>query len=348
MNLPDPAPILHLIEAFRHSKTMFTAVSLGIFDRLGQAPAGADELAEEMGADRRGVATLLDGCAALGLLEKRQGRYANSEVAQAYLRTESSDSLTGYIRYSDGVLYPMWGHLDDAVKQGTHRWKQTFGVDGAIFSGFFRTPEAMREFLHGMHGFGTLSSPKVIESFDLSRFRHMVDLGGGTGHLAMAACRRYPELRATVLDLPAPAAVAREYLAGSDVEDRIHVVEGDFFQDELPPADLYAIGRILHDWNDEQCVGLLRRIFARLPEGGAVLVAEKLLHEDGVGPVPANMQSLNMLAIAEGRERTVPEFQALLESAGFTDVEGRRTGAPLDAVLGRKAELHVDEPSSGT
>jgi acetylserotonin O-methyltransferase len=104
----------------------------------------------------------------------------------------------------------------------------------------------------------------------------------------------------------------------------------------LPDADLYAVGRILHDWSDDKVEGLLRKIVSRLPEGGALLVAEKLLAENGVGPVPANMQSLNMLVVTEGRERSLGEYTRLLREAGFAQVEGRRTGVTLDAILARK------------
>jgi O-methyltransferase domain/Dimerisation domain len=336
MNLPDPSPLLDLIEAFRRSKTMFTAVSMGVFDRLHEAPAGAADLAALLGADAGAMARLLDACAALGLLEKREGVYSNSAVAGTYLCSFSPHALTGYIRYSDEVLYPMWGRLVDAVRENAPRWKQTFGVDGSIFSGFFRTDGAMRDFVRGMHGLGMLASPKVVEAFDLSGFGRIVDLGGATGHLAMTACERYPGLHGVVFELPRAAALTREYLAGSPAAGRIEIVEGDFFQDHLPEADLYALGRILHDWSEPKIDFLLRRIAGRLSPGGALLIAEKLLDEDGVGPVPAAMQSLNMLVVAEGRERSLGEYRGLLERAGFSAVEGRRTGAYLDAILAVK------------
>jgi acetylserotonin N-methyltransferase len=194
----------------------------------------------------------------------------------------------------------------------------------------------MRDFLRGMHGFGMLTSPKVVAAFDLSRFRRMVDLGGATGHLVIAACERYPELRGAVFDLPRATAMAREEVVRSVAHDRIEVLGGDFFEDELPQADLYALGRILHDWNEDRIDRLLARIFHRLPTGGGLLIAEHLLEDDGVGPVPANMQSLGMLICTEGKERSLGEYTVLLKRAGFTQVEGRRTGAPLDVILGVK------------
>jgi acetylserotonin O-methyltransferase len=336
MSLPDPAPIIDLIEAFRRSKTMFAAASMGIFDLLHEAPAGAADLAVRLSAHADATERLLDACAALGLLRKRDGIYENEPVTDTYLRAGSPHTLYGYVRYSDAALYPMWNNLADAIREGSHRWTQTFGMEGPIFSHFFRTDSAMRDFLRGMHGFGQLTSPKVVTAFDLGRFRRIVDLGGATGHLVIAACEHYPELRGLVFDLPRVTDLAREEIARSAARDRIEVVAGDFFEDELPLADLYSVGRILHDWNQDRIGRLLSRIFDRLPAGGGLLVAEKLLEEDGVGPLPVNMQSLNMLICTEGKERSLSEYARLLRSAGFGAVEGRRTGVPLDAILALK------------
>jgi acetylserotonin N-methyltransferase len=258
-------------------------------------------------------------------------------VAEHYLYSGSPDTLSGYVRYSDEALFRMWSNLGDAIREGTPRWKQTFGIDGAIFGGFYRSDDAMRNFLRGMHGFGMLTSPAVVSAFDLSRFRRMVDLGGGTGHLAITACQRYPELHAVVFDLPRVTALARENIERSGLADRVATHDGDFFADELPEADLYAVGRILHDWDDEKSAVLLRAIYRWLPPGGALLIAEKLLNEDGVGPLAANMQSLNMLVVTEGRERSLSQFESLLRGAGFHDVAGKRTGLALDAILAVKA-----------
>ena len=315
--MTDPAPILELIDAFRRSKTMFTAVKLGIFD--GERPHGA-------AMDR-----LLDACVGLGLLAKRGDGYINTPVADEYLTRSSPRTLASYVRYSNDALYRLWEHLDDAVIEGTNRWKQTFGTDGGLFTHFFRTREAQRDFLMGMHGFGMISSPAVIAAFDLSQFTSIADLGGATGHLALAALDRYPGMRATLFDLPSVTEIAKEF-----VGDRVSLVAGDFFIDPLPAADLYAVGRILHDWTEEKIVVLLRKIYAALPDGGGLLIAEKLLLENRSGTVATHMQSLNMLVCTEGRERTLSEYSALLRAAGFREIGGRITGAPLDAVLALK------------
>jgi acetylserotonin N-methyltransferase len=194
----------------------------------------------------------------------------------------------------------------------------------------------MRTFMRGMHGFGQLSSPRVVEAFDLGRFHRLADLGGGTGHLAIAACERYPEMRAAVFDLPRVINIAREEVRRSDAASRIDLLAGDFFTDALPPADLYSACRVLHDWSEEKIMLLLRKIYAALPPGGAFLVVEKLLDPDKTAPVHGTMQSLNMLVCTEGRERSLAEYETLLRGAGFSRVEGKKTGAPVDAIVGWK------------
>ena len=333
---PDPTPVLELLQAYRSSKVMFAAVALGVFDRLAAGAAPLSVLARDLGAVPEALGRLLDACVGLGLLARGGDGYANTATAAAYLCSASPRRLTGYLRYSDAVLWDLWAHLDDAVREGTHRWKQAYGLEGALFDHFFRSDEDKREFLMGMHGQGQISSPEVVAAFDLGRFRRLADLGGTTGHLAVAACRRYPSLRAVVFDLPPVLPLARELIEASGVTDRIELVAGDFFEDALPQADLFALGRILHDWGEDKIHRLLRAIYQRLPTGGGLLVAEKLLDDDRSGPPWAVLQSLNMLVCAEGKERTLGEYKELLAAVGFARVEGRRTPTPLDAVLALK------------
>jgi acetylserotonin N-methyltransferase len=333
---PDPSIVLELMQAFRCSKTMFAAVSLGVFDALAAGPRPLQALAGELKANTDALERLLDACVGLELLERDGEGYRNTAVASAYLCKLSAYRLTGYINYSNDVMWKLWGNLEDAVREGTNRWKQTFGWDGPIFSHFFRSEEAKREFLMGMHGYGLISSPEVVSAFDLGRHRRLVDLGGATGHLAITACQRYPQLRAVVFDLPDAMALAREIVQASSVAERIDVVPGDFFVDPLPEGDLYALGRILHDWSEERIVKLLGRVRQHLPTDGAVLIAEKLLDEDQRGPRWAQMQNLNMLTCTEGKERTLSQYETLLKKVGFTEVRGCRTSSPLDAVLAHR------------
>jgi len=315
---------------------MFAALELGVFERLSRGPARADELSRELALHPDAAERLLDACVGLGLLEKKDGAYANLPAAATYLVRTSPQALVGYLDYSNRVGYKLWGDLETAIRKGTHLWETTFGLKGNIFDHFFKTEESKRDFLLGMHGMGMLSSPLVVRAFDLGKFQHLVDLGGATGHLALEAARRYPKLKATVFDLPPVVASAREFLSRHPDGSRVDLVAGDFFADALPPADLFALGRILHDWSADKIRTLLRKICDRLPAGGALLIAERLLNAEKTGPIRGQLQSLNMLVCTEGKERNVAEYRALLEEAGFKDVQARETGSVVDAVLAVK------------
>ena len=333
----DATPIMELILAFRRSKTMFAAVEFGIFDRLSGRSSSAEELAGALGVNLPALSRLLDGCVSLGLLTCSGGGYKNTAVAERFLVSRSPDALNGYIKYSNESLYKLWDHLEDAVREGSHRWTQVFGSRDALFDHYFRNDESAANFLGGMHGFGQLASPPAVRAFDLSRLTHLVDLGGATGHLAIAACEAYPSLRATVLDLPGVERFARAHIARSSIADRIDFIASDFFADELPSADLYNLGRILHDWSEEKIISLLGKIYTSLTDGGGLLIQETIVNADCSGPTPSLMQDLNMLVCTDGRERTFSEYRGLLESAGFAAVDYRLTGSLVDVILAVKS-----------
>ena len=333
--VPDPSVVLELLSAFRKSKVLFAACELGVFDVLKQGSTSAVELAGTLNCHPDALERLLGAAVMLGLLTQTDGGFENTPVATAYLTTASPRRMLGYINYSSAVLWKMWDNLPGAIVEGTHRWKQTYDLDGAIFSHFFRTDWQRREFIQGMHAYGLISSPRVVDAVDLGRFQILADLGGATGHLTVAACRRWPNLRGVVFDLNEVIPITKEFIP-ADVAERIDVIGGDFFAEELPKADIYALGRIIHDWSEPKIKLLLGKIYAALPVGGAVFIAEKVLDDSKASPEWAVLQHLNMLTVAEGKERTQGEYAELLQAAGFCDVTCTRTDSPLDAVMGMK------------
>jgi acetylserotonin N-methyltransferase len=330
---PEADLVAGIIDGFRLSKAVFTAVSMGVFDRLHEGPATGEQLAGEFGCAPHAFERLLGACAGAGLLSNDGGRWANRPVATRFLRVKSPETLSGYLLYSDRILYRLWGRLPDALREGTHRWTQEFGSKDGIFEHFFTTEDDKRTFIAGMHGQGLLSSPATASAFDLGRFARLVDLGGASGHLALEAVRRWPKLRATVFDLAPVVPVAKGYIGQAGLSDRVDAVAGDFFKDPLPKADLYAMGRILHDWSDEKVAFLLKKVRDALPEGGALLICEKILNPAKDGPTGAMLQSLNMLVCTEGRERSAAEYEALCKAAGFSRFESKLTGRGVDAML---------------
>uniref|UniRef100_A0A8C4P7V5 Acetylserotonin O-methyltransferase n=1 Tax=Dromaius novaehollandiae TaxID=8790 RepID=A0A8C4P7V5_DRONO len=198
-----------------------------------------------------------------------------------------------------------------------------------------RSEEEMLKFMAGQNSIWSICGRDVLAAFDLSPFRHIYDLGGGGGALAQACVSVYPNSTVTIYDLPKVVQVAKEWFVPSE-EHQITFHKGDFFKDSIPEADLYILSKILHDWDDDKCKQLLAKVHKACKPGGGVLLVESLLNEDKSGPLETQLYSLNMLVQTEGKERTPAEYRNLLQAAGFTEIQVKRTGKLYDAILGRK------------
>ncbi|XP_053733662.1 acetylserotonin O-methyltransferase isoform X1 [Synchiropus splendidus] len=341
---PDayPRKILEYLEGFLISKTVFTSCELGVFDVLMRSgcPLSAEEISQKVGASLDGTERLLAACSGLQLLHThhRSGQvlYSNTEQASVYLTQSSPTSLYHSIQYSSRTIYLCWHYLTDAVREGRNQYEKAFGVRSTdLFQALYRSEEEMVKFMHLMNSIWNICGRDVVTAFDLSPFKVICDLGGCSGALAKQCTSAYPGCTVTIFDLPKVVHTSRKHFVTQD-ERRISFHEGDFFKDPLLEADLYILARILHDWTDERCVELLSKVYKACKPGGAVLLVEALLHEDGSGPLTAQLYSLNMLVQTEGRERTGSQYAALLTASGFTNIQQQRTGKTYDAVLAHK------------
>ncbi|XP_044147044.1 acetylserotonin O-methyltransferase-like [Bufo gargarizans] len=164
------------------------------------------------------------------------------------------------------------------------------------------------------------------------RYGHLI---GCTGSLAKQHVSTYKESTVTIMDLPKVVQAVKKHFV-TDKEQQIHFLEGDFFNDAIPEADLFILARIIHDWTEEKCIKLLTKVYQSCRPGGGVLIVELLLNEDKSGPVISQVFSLQMLVQAEGKERTPSEYTKLLTDSGFRDIKVKATGKMYDAILGRK------------
>ncbi|XP_068429027.1 acetylserotonin O-methyltransferase [Clinocottus analis] len=337
-----PRKILGYIEGFLISKTVFSSCELGVFDVLlaSERPLSAEEISQAVGASLDGTQRLLAACTGLELLNTHQENgqvcYSNTEQASVYLTRSSPLSLYQSIQYSSRTIYLCWHYLTDAVREGRNQYEKAFGVSSNdLFQALYRSDEEMVKFMQLMNSIWNICGKDVVTAFDLSPFNSICDLGGCSGALAKQCTSAYPECTVRIFDLPKVVHTSRKhFVTGAD--ERISFHEGDFFKDPLPEADLYILARILHDWTDDRCIELLSRVYKACKQGGAVLLVEALLNEDGSGPVTVQLYSLNMLVQTEGRERTAAQYAALLAAAGFTGTQHRLTGKIYDAVLGHK------------
>jgi predicted O-methyltransferase YrrM len=334
-----PLPLMQLSTAFWGSKTLFVAHELGVFARLSESGgATPSELAGGLSIDERPAEMLLTGCASLGLLEKRDGRYANSALAEEYLVPGRPSYFGGFVTLCDRRLYGTWGRLTEAI-----RTNRPVGWDPDEQRSFFDSEDAdfLLGFYDAMHSLSTPTGRALAGVIDFARHSRLLDLGGGSGAIAIEVCRAFPSLRVSVFDLPHVVELAEGKIAAAGLSDRIETVAGDLFADEPYPDDhdVALLSLILHSFAEEQDRAILHKCHEALPSGGSVLVSELLVNDEKTGPAPAALMSLTMLVEDEGRNYTAAEYTDWLRDAGFEDV--RRL--PLD-VPGANGLLLASKP----
>jgi predicted O-methyltransferase YrrM len=336
---PSPLPLMEIISGPWAFKTLAVADEMELFDRAarsgGLTPA---TLAADARIAARPAEMLLTGCAALGLLEKRRGRYHNTPLADCYLRHGQPYSFSGMIAMADKRLYPAWGRLSDAVRHNAPTsWDPK--VQQNLFEG--ADPVMLAHFWEAMHSISSSTGAALARAVDFRKFTRVLDVGGGSGAIDIELCKRHRHLRSTVYDLPHVVEIAAKKIAAAGLSERIAVTGGDFFRDRAYPTghDAIVLSLIMHDWSEADDRRILERCFAALPRGGAVIIAELLVNDEKTGPPPGALMSLNMLVETEGgRNYTGAEYTGWLKDIGFRRMRTVRFKAPGadGAVIGFK------------
>lgn len=333
---PFPTRLLELLDGFKLSKALLTACKLKVFDWLkDEAPQKAPDIASKVDASVCGTEKLLDVCAAMGLLEKTEQGYSNTETANLYLASDSEYSLHGFMLQNNDVIWNLFTYLEFAIREGRNQHHRVLGkkVEDLFQDAYYRSPETQLRFMQAMHGVAKLTARQVATAFDLSRFSSACDVGGCTGALARELAREYPGLQVTVFDLPDVVELAAHFQPAGPQAAQIHFAAGDFFRDPLPSAELYVLCRILHNWSDDKVHKLLSKVAESCQPGAGLLLVETLLDEEKREAQGGLIQSLNMLVQTEGRERSRGEYQCLLELHGFHQVQVVHLEGVLDAML---------------
>ena len=313
-----PSPLLQIASGFWASKTLASAVEFDLFTRLSGKSATIEEAAKLFALHPRPAEMLLAGCAALGLLMKRGGRYRNSPLAEEFLVRGKRHYFGGFVTMLDRRLYLPWNNLTQALK--TNR-AQTWRDQPGLFEAMAANPEEQRIFTESMHSMSVVSGKAVARVFDFRPCRQLLDVGGGSGAYCIEAARRYPHLRAVVFDIAPALEIARTKIAEAGFANRIRTCAGDFFNEALPKgSDVILLSMILHDWGPEKNCMILKKCFEALPPGGAMIVSELMMDDEKTGPAAAALMSLNMLIETEGRNYTWAEYAAWLEEAGFRKI----------------------------
>jgi predicted O-methyltransferase YrrM len=308
---------LSLAEIFQlgyywETKILLTAVTLDLFTTLETKPKTAGEVAQRIGADPRALELLMNALVATGVLTKEGDRFANTAVAQAYL-VKTAPGYVGHLLILHDAEWNNWGKLAETIRTGRSPvTRHVFETD----------PELGASVLSVLHRIGEQSGPALARRLALGEARTMLDLGGGAGTNAVAFCTVYPNLTATVFDLPQTLRVAERTVKQAKLEDRITLRPGDFNRDPLGgPYDLVLMSDILHYQDWETNAALVQKVHAHLHAGGRLVVKDRFLDDAGTGPAWTTAFAVHILVNTEkGRCYRTADAMQWMVSAGFGEV----------------------------
>ncbi|HET9853273.1 MAG TPA: methyltransferase [Candidatus Limnocylindrales bacterium] len=303
-----------LLFGYRVSQAVSVAAALGVADTLATGPRASEELAAELGCDPAAFYRLVRLLAASGVLEEDAERRFSLTPVGALLRSDVPGSMREPATLQGRPeIHAAYARLEDAVRRGENAFEIEFGEN--IWSWRARQPELASQFNRAMATWSRIVAPALAAAFDFGSVGTVVDIGGGSGSMIAGLLAEHPELRGIVFDQPAVVTEAEPVLQAAGVRDRAQLVGGDFFVD-VPVADVYVMKSILHDWDDEECVRILRVIQARAGAEARLHVVERVLggpNEDLQG----KLSDIHMLVMPGGLERTLDEWRSLLHAGGW-------------------------------
>jgi SAM-dependent methyltransferase len=336
----NPSHILQVGLGFWPSKTVLSAVELELFTQLGAEAMTGAEIGERLGLHPRAVYDFLDTLVALRFLERdgdgTGGRYRNTAETAAYLDKRSPAYVGGILEMCNARLYGFWGDLTEALQTGKpqNEIKQT---GKPMFDELYSDPARLEQFMRAMQGISLGSVHALAEKFDFTRYETVCDVGGATGQLCTILAERHPHLRCTSYDLPIVAPIAEKAIAAAGLTERVAVASGDFFADPLPRADVITMGLILHDWNLDRKMQLIRSAYDALPEGGAFIIIENIIDDARRENAFGLMMSLNMLIeFGDAFDFTGSDFAGWCREVGFREVEIMPLTGPSSAGVAYK------------
>ena len=313
--VPAEAQLTQILLGSLASQTLYVAAKLGIADLLVDGPKPVSELAKATATDAPSLYRVLRALASLGIFAEQDGRTFAMTPTAELLRSDAPNSLRDVaIFWGEDWHWDVWGKILYSVRTGKSAWAQVH--DGQVFEYFEKNPEAGRIFDRAMTSFSGLATKAVVEAYDFSGINTLVDIAGGQGRLLAGVLQNNPSMRGILFDLPHVLAGAREIVAGTSVSDRFEFVTGDFFVSVPAGGDAYIMKHIIHDWDDERALTILRNIRQAMKPGGRVLVVEAVI-ADGNGQDFGKLLDIEMLVSPGGKERTAAEYEDLFRRAGL-------------------------------
>lgn len=336
----DPSHIMQVGSGFWASKILLSAVDLGLFTELADKSMTGAELERALGLHPRGTADFLDALVALGFLRRKgdgpAGRYSNTPETETFLDRNKPTYIGGILEMFNKRLFGYWNGLDEALRTGQPQNEIKHGGE-SIFTELYKDPEGLEGFLNAMSGISAGNFRALSRAFDFSRYDTLCDVGGATGLLCRIVAQDHSDISCISFDLPAVAPVAQKHVDRDGLSDRVTIASGDFFVDPLPRADVITMGMILHDWNLENKMHLIRAAYDALTEGGAFIVVENLIDDARRENAFGLMMSLNMLIeFGDAFDFSFADFRGWCEEVGFKRFQKIELGGPASAGVAYK------------
>jgi hypothetical protein len=336
----DPSPILQTAFAFWSSKVLLTAVEFGLFTKLADLRMTGEELGAELGLHPRGIADFLDALVAMQFLGREgdgpSAQYFNTTSTALYLDERSPRYVGGILVMLNARLFKFWHDLPEALRTGKPQNEVKHGQKG-VFEELYEELPRLEQFMGAMTGLSRINFEAFAAKFNFTNFKTLCDIGGATGLLSIEVAKRHPHLHCTSFDLPPVEPIAQRHIAAAGLADRVQTAAGDFFKDPLPKADIITMGMILHDWNLEKKMHLIRAAYDALPPGGALVAIEALIDDARRENVFGLLMSLNMLIeFGDAFDYSGADFRGWCSEVGFRRFEVIHLAGPSSAAIAYK------------
>ncbi|PTR00834.1 ubiquinone/menaquinone biosynthesis C-methylase UbiE [Mucilaginibacter yixingensis] len=340
-NQLTPSRIMETGLAFFASKTLLTAVKLGVFTALsGNQSRSGNELQKALGLHERGVYDFLDALVSLGFLNREglleTAKYSNAPETELFLDKNKPSYIGGFIEMANDRLYRFWADLDLALLTGKPQ-NEIKSTGHSMFEELYSEPARLKQFMNAMSGISTGNFVALAQKFDFSAYSSLCDVGGAAAVLAVEVAKQHSNISCISADLPQVEPIAKEYIAARGMTDRVKTANLDFFTDEFPKADVITMGMILHDWDLPNKMMLIKKAYNALPQGGAFIVVEALIDDERRENTFGLMMSLNMLIeFGVAFDYTGADFARWTKEAGFRKVEVIPLAGPSSAAVAYK------------
>jgi hypothetical protein len=332
----DERIIWDLLSGVIGHQVLLVAQSLKIFPTLGEKPRTLVELCNALNLEQRATEAMLSVLASLQLVQLDDNVYSLTPFSEDYLLESSPTYL--------GTLLDSMSSEKQQNLLSFERLKKTMlgNKPNQIFHGdkfvkfVSKNAKIARIITRSIHGQSLAASLGWTECIDLSNYRRMLDIGGGSGAHSIGAASKWPNLQSTILDLPAVCNAAQEYIEQHSLQSRIITQAFNMWSDPLPAGDLHFFSAVYHDWSPEKCQFLTQKSFDSLPSGGRLIIHELLFNDQKTGPYPVAAQNFSGLLVLGGQQYAGYELALMLAEAGFTDIEVKPTWSYWSIVTGCK------------